>query len=85
MLGQPGIVSDIVLSPDRKFEPARQIEEGDGAMLKLAAHNTFGRQAEPISIKGKRLFEVGDTERENGNPRFHIHTLSIGACRMQAP
>lgn len=53
-------------------------------MVELAAHNTFSRQTEPISIESKRLFEVGNTQRENGNSRFHVHTLSIGACRMQA-
>lgn len=54
-------------------------------MLELAAYDTLGREAKTVAIEDKRLFEIGNAERDDGNTRFHVHALSTGACTTQAP
>src|SRR5690606_28771269 len=68
---QAGVMGDVVLRPDGEFQPTRQIEEGDRAMRELATDNAFGREAEAVTIEGKRSFEIGNAEREDGDLRFH--------------
>ena len=52
----------LVLPRDRRRQQLR---------VRLAAYDSFGRQAEAIAIKSDRLLKVSDAERQDGNARFH--------------
>ena len=48
-----------------------QIKEGDGAMLKLRAHDSPRRQTEPIAIKPQRALQIVDSECNDRDPWLH--------------
>ncbi len=64
VLGKPGIGADIILRPDRQFQPAGQLEKRDGAVLELASDDALGRKAKPVAVEDQRPFKIGNAERE---------------------
>jgi hypothetical protein len=67
-----GVVGDVGAFEDREFQAAGEIEEGDRAMLELAADDALRRQAQPVAVEFQRRLEVIDAEGENGDTRFHF-------------
>jgi hypothetical protein len=64
-------MGDVILRPDRELHASRQLEEGNRAVLELAADDAFGRQPETVTIKRDGLLEIGHTEREDRNTGLH--------------
>ncbi|MDR6511562.1 hypothetical protein J2792_002434 [Novosphingobium capsulatum] len=79
LLGQSGIVDNIVLRPDRELQPAGKLEKRNGAVFERATHDAFGRKAKPIPIERQRSFKIRSAQRYDGNARLH----AIPSCRRR--
>jgi hypothetical protein len=47
MLGQPGVMDEVVLRPDSELQPTREPEERYRAMFELAPDDAVSRQGNP--------------------------------------
>jgi hypothetical protein len=70
--------------PEREFEAAAEVKEGNRPVFELLADNALCRQTKPVAIEGNRAFEGVNTESDDCDlwlhstqcAPFHASTLS---------
>jgi len=73
--GEPGVMGEVGLFPEREPEPAGKVEKGHSAMLELGADDAPGRKSQPVAVEGERGLEVVDGKRQHGKAGLHRRLL----------
>ena len=70
--GDPRFLGERCAGIERQDQPARELEEGDGAVIELLPDDALGRQAEAVAVVGRGALEIVDGQGKQGDLGLYV-------------